>query len=194
MNPAIKRKQTLLAKWLISKLQCTHKTAETGTQYLVLKTKYTGTTTVRVSDHFSKSSEPETIHVIISSINNDVIINYRNFMWTGDFAIAKHIVYTLMMTVAIPGPTIVSKKPEAITIAGDVVKIRKKDSLEKYLPSWGKVLGTKIKEISIKHPELATELVALVKGGTAAQMDYKIELWHKFKKEFHIAQSNKSYF
>ncbi len=173
MNPAIKRKQTLLVQWLTRKIQCKHVIAESGSQYLFISTAYTGKVSVRISDHLSK--KPGTIHVIISSINQDVIINYENFMWSGKFSIAKHIVYTLLMTIAMPGARAnmqVIKTPE--------ITLKPGDTFEKFIGSWGKLADPIIKARR-KHPELESDFLLLVKQSVCSKMDHKIRVWHQFK-------------
>ena len=99
MNASIKRRQTLLINWLTKTLNCTPIVkAETGSYYTKFSTLYTGKSVIRISDHLSCNKTY--IHVILSSLDTNVTIVYKNFIRTTEFSKAKEIIYTLIMSKA----------------------------------------------------------------------------------------------
>lgn len=99
MNSSIKRRQTLLINWLAKTLNCTPIIkAETGSYYTEFTTLYTGKSVIRISDHLSR--DRTYIHVLLSPLDTNVTVVYKNFIRTTGFSRAKDIIYTLIMSKA----------------------------------------------------------------------------------------------
>ena len=190
MNPSIKRRQTLLVNWLQKVVNCTVTTAESGSQYVTLNTCYTGKTTIRISDHLSCKSDY--IHVVLSALNDQVIINYKNFVWSGVFSIAKHVLYAFAMgrTMLELNIADTSDLDASKTVTND-----QKETFKKLVINWKKDTQIELKHYFLNKPAFADEIIQfMAKYGTKPKAA-KSARWAEFKKQMNfIAQSDKSYF
>lgn len=181
MNPSIKRRQTLLASFLYG-IGCKPITiAETGSLYAEYNTLYTGKSIVRISDHLS--NHREYIHVILSPLNTVVVINYKNFMWSGNFATAKQILFSLIMSKAMTelAPTSPSNTKN---ITSQVASKKKKTyTFEQRVVFFGKSFATEIRAWKKAHPKYENELKQFVEVNHCKSEAEKRKLWAKFKSE-----------
>ena len=189
MNPSIKRRQTLLVNWLQKVINCTVSTAESGSQYVILNTCYTGKTTIRISDHLSNKPY---IHVVLSALNDQVIINYKNFVWSGNFSIAKHVLYAFAM-----GRTMLELNVSSTSDldSSRVLTSEQKELFKKLVINWKKETQMQLKHYFLNRPAFADEIIQfMAKYGTSPK-GIKSARWATFKKQMNfIAQSDKSYF
>lgn len=184
MNPSIKRRQTLLVNWLQKVINCTVIVAESGSQYITLNTCYTGKTTIRISDHLSNKSEY--IHVVLSALNDQVIINYKNFVWSGNFSIAKHVLYAFAM-----GRTMLELNTSGTSSTSEldssrVLTSEQKELFKKLVINWKKETQMQLKHYFLNKPAFADEIIQfMAKYGTSPK-GIKSARWAAFKKQMNF--------
>jgi hypothetical protein len=181
MNPSIKRRQSLLINWLSNKVNCKVSTAITGTKYVELNTMYTGSVSVRISDHLS--NERTYIHVILSSLNTSVIINYKNFIWSGSFNESKMVIYSLIMcknmfNVETPASTV------KISPALDKnLKAQQEILFTNYVNTWKKDIKSQIIGRIKTHPEELTAVISFMVDNSRNSSDKRRSNFLKFKQK-----------
>ena len=185
MNSSIKRRQTLFINWLAKTLNCKPITrAESGSYYTEFNTQYTGKSVIRISDHLS--SDRTYIHIILSPINTNVIVNYKNFIWTGDYTTSKQIVYTLIMSKAMTelcNPTPSNTTP----VKKESKKKEKIKSTYKIssgmINSLGKKIGEEFRQLWENSPECHEKLYDFLKTHCSSSQEQRIIDWTYLKQK-----------
>ncbi len=145
MNASIKRRQTLLINWLQSVMNCSVQPAQSGSQYLTMNTQYTGKVMIRISDHMTSGTKY--LNVILSALNNQVIVTYKNFVWSGRFDIAKHVIYAFAMGKAMLDlKTFVDPSVPSITSSQEQV-------FKKYIGNWKKEAQIELTNYFFNNPQ-----------------------------------------
>lgn len=194
MLSTIKRKQTLLVKWLIS-IGCTIvNIANSGSTYLRFSTTHTGAHLFRISDHLSNKNEY--IHVIMTPLNNTVTVIYKSFLWTGDFNGTKTVLYTLVMN---KPECSVKEAPKIEDI--NTIEVYREDGGRKtillkdlrsldQIPSYGplpSLVKEEIEHILEKDPTSLYRLALFIKRICSKQESQKLKELIKLKREYGVS-------
>ncbi len=179
MNASIKRRQTLLINWLQSVINCDILSAKSGSQYITLNTQYTGKVTIRISDHMS--NESKYVNVILSALNSQVIVNYKNFVWSGEFNVAKHVIYAFAM-----GKAMLELSTNPIDRHDSLLSSEQKQLFQQYVRYWKKDVQAQLKHYFLNNPEYATQILKFLTSYSLCNKSIKYSKFVQFKKEMNF--------